>query len=85
VNLWQASNEKVRDFRVDTIGRVWKSTPLEPKENGRYAGKVAEPEKGWTAFFVEMVYDSGGPVPYKFTTQVQVVPERLAFAGKFKE
>ena len=27
VNLWQASNPKARDFRVDTIGRVWKDRP----------------------------------------------------------
>ena len=85
VNLWQATNEKARDFRVDTIGRVWKSSPLKQRNSGRYVAKVPIPTKGWTAFFVEMVYDSGGPVPYKFTTQVHVVPERLPFAEKFKE
>ena len=37
---------------------------------------------GWTAFFVELVYDSGTPIPYKFTTQVHVVPERLPFVEK---
>ena len=26
VKLWQASNSKARDFRVDTIGRVWKDS-----------------------------------------------------------
>ncbi|MHC4643019.1 MAG: PhoPQ-activated protein PqaA family protein, partial [Planctomycetota bacterium] len=83
VNLWQASNEKARDFRTDTIGRVWKRTPLKVSENGvGFDARVDEPKKGWTAFFVEMVYDSGGPVPYKFTTQVHVVPQRLPFAEK---
>jgi len=42
------------------------------------------PKKGWTAFFVELIYDSGGKIPYKFTTQVHVVPERLPFADKLK-
>jgi PhoPQ-activated pathogenicity-related protein len=79
VNLWQASNEKARDFRVDTIGRIWKSSPLKPKNNGRYVARVPEPTKGWTAFFVEMVYDSGDAVPHKFTTQVHVVPQLLPF------
>ncbi|MHC4693969.1 MAG: PhoPQ-activated pathogenicity-related family protein [Planctomycetota bacterium] len=83
VNLWQAGNEKTRDFRVDTIGRVWKSSPLKPRQNGRYVARVPKPEKGWTAFFVEMVYDSGDAVPHKFTTQVHVVPQRLPFAEKF--
>jgi len=85
VNLWQASNEKTRDFRLEIIGRVWKSTPVEVSENAvRFDVRVAEPNEGWTAFFVEMVYDSGGPIPYKFTTQVHVVPQRLPFADKYK-
>ncbi|MHC4149668.1 MAG: PhoPQ-activated protein PqaA family protein, partial [Planctomycetota bacterium] len=82
VNLWQASNEKARDFRVDTIGRIWKSSPLKPKNSGRYVARVPEPKKGWTAFFIEMVYDSGDAVPHKFTTQVHVVPQRLPFVDK---
>jgi len=85
MNLWQASNEKTRDFRVDTIGRIWNSSPLKISENGGSIDvMVPELLEGWTAFFVEMVYDSGGPVPYKFTTQVHVVPQRLPFADKFK-
>jgi PhoPQ-activated pathogenicity-related protein/creatinine amidohydrolase/Fe(II)-dependent formamide hydrolase-like protein len=85
VNLWQASNEKSRDFRVDTIGQVWKSSPVEVSENAAsFDVRVAEPKEGWTAFFVEMVYDSGTAVDYKFTTQVHVVPERLPFADKFE-
>jgi len=39
---------------------------------------VRKPESGWTAFFVELVFDSGDDkAPYKFTTQVQVVPDVL--------
>jgi PhoPQ-activated pathogenicity-related protein/creatinine amidohydrolase/Fe(II)-dependent formamide hydrolase-like protein len=85
VNLWQASNEKTRDFRVDTIGRAWKSSPVVVGEDAvGFDVRVDEPNEGWTAFFVEMVYDSGGAVPYKFTTQVHVVPQRLPFADKFE-
>jgi len=82
VNLWQATNEKTRDFRIGTIGRVWKSSPLTDQGGGVYVAKVAEPKEGWTAFFVELIYDSGGEIPYKFTTQVYVVPQRLPFADK---
>ena len=35
------------------------------------------PTTGWTAFFVELVYPSAGPVPFKFTTQVQILPHVL--------
>lgn len=79
VKLWQATNPNARDFRVDAIGKVWTSTDLAGK-GGVYVGKVEKPEKGWTAFFVETTYDSGnGAAPYKYTTQVRVIPETKPF------
>lgn len=80
VNLWQATNPKARDFRLQTIGAVWNGSPLPQDKNGAYIAEVPEPKEGWTAFFVEMIYDSGTPLPYKFTTQVHVVPQKLPFA-----
>jgi len=78
VKLWQATNPKARDFRLLTIGQAYKSSPLEADGKGVYVGRVGKPESGWTAFFVELVFDSGDEkAPYKFTTQVQVVPDVL--------
>jgi PhoPQ-activated pathogenicity-related protein len=77
VNLWQATNPKARDFRLEAIGAAYKKSRLEPGEGGVYVAKVAKPESGWTAFFVELVFDSGGKVPFKFTTQVSIVPDVL--------
>jgi PhoPQ-activated pathogenicity-related protein len=79
-NLWQATNPNARDFRLETIGSAWKSSALPIHKEGVYVAKVKEPEKGWKAFFVEMIYDSGTSIPYKFTTQVHVVPQALPFA-----
>jgi PhoPQ-activated pathogenicity-related protein len=79
VKLWHGTNPDARDFRVDTLGKVWKSKVLEEFEQGVYIGKVEEPEKGWTAFFVELTYPSGAEVPFKFTTEVRVVPETLPY------
>ena len=82
VNLWQATNPKGRDFRVDTIGKAYTSTPLEEEKPGVYVGRVGKPAEGFTAFFVELVYDSGGKYPFKFTTEVSVVPDVLPFSFK---
>lgn len=79
VNLWQATNPDARDFRVDTIGKAYTSTVLKEEKPGVYIGRVGKPAKGFTAFFVELVYDSGGKYPFKFTTQVSVVPDVLPF------
>jgi PhoPQ-activated pathogenicity-related protein len=77
VNLWQATNPTARDFRLDSIGKAYTSTPLTPEKNGTYLGRVAQPASGYTAFFVELVYDGGGKYPFKLTTDVSVVPNVL--------
>ncbi len=80
VNLWTATNPDARDFRLETIGKAWKSSPLTPVEQGKIHATVPAPEKGWTAYFVELVFDSGAPVPYRFSTEIRVVPDILPYA-----
>lgn len=82
VKLWQATNPKARDFRVDTIGKTFAATPIEAGPDGRYVGKVDKPAAGYTAYFVELTYPSGGPYPFKFTTEVQVSPDTLPYKWK---
>jgi PhoPQ-activated pathogenicity-related protein len=81
VKLWQATNPTARDFRVESLGKVWKSSPVTAKD-GAYEGHVEKPAKGWTAYFLELTFTGPagdkGP-PYKFTTQVKVVPDVLPF------
>ena len=79
VNVWQATNPKARDFRVDTIGNAYTSTTLKEEKPGVYVARVSKPASGFTAFFVELVYDSGGKYPFKFTSEVSVVPDVLPF------
>jgi PhoPQ-activated pathogenicity-related protein len=75
VQLWQATNPDARDFRLETFGPKWTSTPLEAKE-GAYVGRVTEPTRGWTAFMVELTFAGPRGTPLKLTTNVRVVPER---------
>jgi PhoPQ-activated pathogenicity-related protein len=57
VNLWQATNPKARDFRLESIGRSYKKSPLQAENDGLYAARVDKPTQGWAAFFVELVFD----------------------------
>jgi PhoPQ-activated pathogenicity-related protein len=77
VNLWQATNPNARDFRLESIGPAYKKTSLPVRSDGVYEVRVDKPEKGWTAFFAELVFPSGDKIPYKFTTQVHIVPDVL--------
>ena len=44
--------------------------------------QAPDPAKGYTAFFVELVYDSGLKYPFKFTSEVSVVPTAMPFQWK---
>lgn len=79
VKLWQASNPEHRDFRLLTIGPAYRSSDLADQGGGVYVARVPKPEKGWTAYFVEMTYPSGGKYPFKFTTAVRVNPDTEPF------
>ena len=80
VNLWQATNPKARDFRVDTIGKAYQKSPLKPQADGSFLAEVPKPLNGFTAYFVELVYPSGHKYPLKFTTGAYVVPDVLPFS-----
>jgi PhoPQ-activated pathogenicity-related protein len=75
VKLWQASNPEHRDFRLESVGPIYHSSLLEPESPGVYVARIEKPEKGWTAFFVELTYQSSGKYPFRFTTAVRVVPD----------
>ena len=77
VRLWQATNPKARDFRLDTLGPAFKSTPLEADSSGRYSARVAAPPEGWTAFFVELTFPGPGGTPLKLTSGVRILPDKL--------
>ena len=79
VRLWQATNPSRRDFRLQSIGPAYQSTTLSEQSPGVYAARVAKPAAGWTAFFVELTFPSGGRFPFKFTTAVRVLPDKLPF------
>jgi PhoPQ-activated pathogenicity-related protein len=76
VRLWQGTNPKARDFRVDSIGpQAFTSVVLQPQKDGTYVGNVDKPGAGFTAYFVELTYPSGTKFPFKFTTEVYVKPD----------
>ena len=61
---------------------VWHKTRLNATADGSYVAEMASPPDGqWTAFFVDMIYEStqlgwpvGRPGEMEFTTEVSIVP-----------
>lgn len=80
VRLWQAHNPKARDFRMESVGPIYTSTLLTPQADGTYFAQVPMPTEGFTAFFVEAAFDSGiASAPFKFSTEVSLLPDTLPF------
>lgn len=78
VRMWQATNDAARDFRNYFTGIPWTSSALVDQGGGVYEARVAVPETGATAFFIELRYASavtrpnGTPILHRFTTQIHV-------------
>ncbi|MSR32943.1 MAG: hypothetical protein EXR99_15725 [Gemmataceae bacterium] len=79
--LWQATNAKARDFRLVTIGKTYTSKEVKPAEDGSYTARIDTPMQGWTAFFLELEFDSEGKFPLKATTAVRILPDTLPYRG----
>jgi PhoPQ-activated pathogenicity-related protein len=60
------------------VARVGASSTEAKGEQGASRAE-AKGEGGWTAFFVELKFPSGGKYPLKFTTAVRVLPDTLPF------
>jgi PhoPQ-activated pathogenicity-related protein len=85
VALWQATNPKARDFRLETLGPAYTSAPLEAKSPGVYEAQLPKPASGWTAALIELRFDSGTKYPFVFTTGVTIVPDVLPFPAPAKQ
>jgi PhoPQ-activated pathogenicity-related protein len=79
VTLWQAHNDKTRDFRVEFLGKAYTGTPLQAQADGTYVAHVDTPASGFTAFFVEMTYPNGASEPFRFSTEVSIIPDVLPY------
>jgi PhoPQ-activated pathogenicity-related protein len=79
VKLWQATNPEARDFRLEKIGPAFHASDLKAAGPGHYVADLAKPAKGFTAYFIELTYPSGGKYPFKFTTGVKVEPDVLPY------
>jgi len=92
---WAITMSEVRrDFRLLICGNlnnpdclqpvVWYWTELTDNGNGVYVAQQDPPEHGWIGFFIELDYVYSD-LPFapetslKFTTEINVVPDRLPF------
>lgn len=78
VTLWTADNPNARDFRLETVGAIWKSVELQAGPDGLYRAAMPVPAQGWHASMIEASFASNGGHQV-YTTGVYVVPDTLPF------
>lgn len=78
VLLWHATNPLARDFRLESIGPAWTSSPLSDQGGGVYVGFIPQPDQGWSAFLVELNFGGG----LLLSSEVRITPDTLPFEGR---
>jgi PhoPQ-activated pathogenicity-related protein len=77
VKLFQAENLRARDFRVEAVGTIWKSSDLQEIQPGMYQVKIQNPPSGYRAFNIELRFQSRTITPSVFSTSTYITPNRL--------
>jgi hypothetical protein len=77
--LWSASNPNARDFRLETIGPTWISTPVVFDLNGQATVELDTPPAGWSGYFVEVTFPGLAGIPEKYSTPVYIFPVTRPF------
>ncbi len=80
IRKWEAVNEAARDFKLYVVGdEAWHMEPLTVTEEGLYAIPVANPEMGYKAALVEVIFNPDSEFPLTLTTGTLVTPDRYPF------
>jgi len=79
LTLWSAHNPRDRNFQVDSIGRAYQPTAIPLRPDGKYNIRVEAPQKGYSAFFVELTFAAFENLPLKVTTGVVVTPDTYPY------
>lgn len=74
VKLWQATNPEKWDFMLQEGAPVWTETVLEADADGAWLGRVDSPEKGFTAFLVELTFPGLHDDVLVLTSPTRVTP-----------
>ena len=76
VKLHFVTNPNARDFRVEIIGKIWRSINLSDQGNGLFTSEISNPPTGYTAYLIELVFPSKTLAPMTFSTSTYIVPNQ---------
>jgi len=72
---WSINNSE-RDFRIYKVGESWISEDIDKNENGKYSISIHNPDSGYTAQFIEIIFDSDSEESISITTGTVITPNK---------
>ena len=72
---WSINNSE-RDFRIYKVGEAWTSEDIDKNKNGKYSISIDNPDSGYTAQFVEIIFDSDSEESISITTGTVITPNK---------
>ena len=79
INKWEAVNPKARDFRIYVVGEAWQKEEIPVSEDGTYVVEFEEPESGYKAGLVEIVFNPDTDFALYLTSGTLITPDTYPF------
>ena len=79
IKKWSINNSE-RDFRIYKVGETWTSEDIDKNKNGKYSISIDNPDSGYTAQFVEIIFDSDSEESISITTGTVISPNKYPYS-----
>ena len=79
IKKWSINNSE-RDFRIYKVGEAWKSDDIIKNKDGKYSITIDNPESGYSAYFIEIIFDLKLNESISFTTGTVVLPNKYPYS-----
>ena len=79
IKKWSINNSE-RDFRIYKVGEAWTSEDIDKNKNGKYSISIDNPNSGYTAQFVEIIFDSDSEESISITTGTVITPNKYPYS-----
>ena len=79
IKKWSINNSE-RDFRIYKVGEGWKSDDIIKNKDGKYSITIDNPESGYSAYFIEIIFDLKLNESISFTTGTAVLPNKYPYS-----
>ena len=79
IKKWSINNSE-RDFRIYKVGEAWTSEDIDKNKNGKYSISIDNPDSGYTAQFVEIIFDSDSEESISITTGTVISPNKYPYS-----